>query len=160
MSPAPEGFSPRPVDAKHTFGQVNHPPEGNVNDLISDLNIENKPIEETVQLHTKKIASANIILGKDEEDGDVFCDCVSDPIAPVMPSSPTVKIPQLSAETSLEFVTPPEVLSEESQRPAREIIGDISSSNIINHPRRPRAMLVSVNADIPTFYHQAIRGLE
>jgi hypothetical protein len=95
-------------------------------------------------------------LIEDEEDGDVFYDCVSDPIAPVMPSSPTVEIPQLSAETSLEFVTPPEVLSEESQSPAREIIGDISSSNIINHPRRPRAMLVSVNANIPTFYHQAI----
>jgi hypothetical protein len=56
VSPTPEAFSPRPNDAKHTFGQVNHPPEGNVNDLISDLNIDNKPIEETVQSHTKKIA--------------------------------------------------------------------------------------------------------
>ncbi|PLW06204.1 hypothetical protein PCANC_15649 [Puccinia coronata f. sp. avenae] len=56
MSPAPEGFSLRLIDAKHTFGQVNHPPEGNVNDLISDLNIDNKPIEETVQSHTEKIA--------------------------------------------------------------------------------------------------------
>ncbi|PLW56675.1 hypothetical protein PCANC_05148 [Puccinia coronata f. sp. avenae] len=56
MSPAPERFSPRPIDAEHTFGQVNHPPEGNVNDLISNLNIDNKPIEETVQSHTEKIA--------------------------------------------------------------------------------------------------------
>ncbi|PLW10964.1 hypothetical protein PCANC_22212 [Puccinia coronata f. sp. avenae] len=96
MSPAPEGFSLRLIDAKHTFGQVNHPPEGNVIDLISDLNIDNKPIEETVQSHTKKIAEL-------QTNGQRYCKEIAELKSLLALSSEVVKIKANVQSKMLQF---------------------------------------------------------
>ncbi|PLW34398.1 hypothetical protein PCASD_14293 [Puccinia coronata f. sp. avenae] len=100
MSPAPEGFSPRPIDAEHTFGQFNQQTqqtaEGNVNDLIGNLNIENKTIKETVQLHTEKITEL-------QTSGRRYCKEIAELKGLLSLSSEVVKIKDNVQSEMLQF---------------------------------------------------------
>jgi hypothetical protein len=113
--------------------------------------------------------SSSLKFSLDEENKeDIFYECDSDPIPPTPVITPAAD-PLLSpAKHSLNFSTPPELLPEEVVShtiapiscPPYEIIGNISAANVVDRPQRLRAMLVTVDADVPSFYHQAIWGPE
>jgi transposase InsO family protein len=102
---------------------------------------------------------------EDEDGDDIFFNCVSDIPAPisVIPSSP-IPTPDDIGKSSLEtnaYLTPEEeTVPPPSNCPSCKIIGDVSLANILSHPRCPWAMVVSVAPNIPTYYHQAINGIE
>jgi transposase InsO family protein len=98
---------------------------------------------------------------EEDEDGNTFYECNSDPVPPIPMDVPAVEPLASPGNQSLDFSTPPELLPEiVAHHPPQEISGDISTANIVNHPRCHRAMVVTVDMDAPSFYHQAIQGPE
>ncbi|PLW46293.1 hypothetical protein PCASD_03789 [Puccinia coronata f. sp. avenae] len=60
MSPAPEGFTARPINSETCFGQMfdsnGRLANSNVNDLLAEMRINNKPIVDAVASNTQRIA--------------------------------------------------------------------------------------------------------
>ncbi|PLW49573.1 hypothetical protein PCASD_02215 [Puccinia coronata f. sp. avenae] len=99
------------------------------------------------------------VCSEDLEDNDIFFDFSSDP----PPSSPNTLSDGavVPAESPKVYATPPEELPAPAVPfPAQEIICNISLANIIDRPRCPRALMMEFDPNIPTYYHQAVNGVE
>jgi hypothetical protein len=99
------------------------------------------------------------VCSEDLEDNDIFFDFSSDP--PPSSPNPLSDGAVVPAESPKVYATPPEELPAPAVPcPAQEIIGNISLANIIDRPRRPRALMMEFDPNIPTYYHQAVNGVE